>query len=66
MEVGKFLFELVVTLLLVGYVVFPVHQFQVGSFNAFLQLFGSLNGGFDLYVRLLLLHLLLQSCQLGL
>jgi hypothetical protein len=66
MKMSQFFFELVVTLFLVIDVIFPVDQVQIGSLYAFLQLFGSLDGCFYLYVRFFLIYLFLQSRQLGL
>lgn len=47
METGEFFFEICVLLFLVGDVVLPVDEFQVGCFDVFLEFLGALDGCLD-------------------
>jgi len=45
---------------LIGYIIFPIDQLQIGSLYILFQLLGSLNGCLYFYICFLFLDLLLQ------
>lgn len=59
MQIRQLLLQLHIGLLLALYVIFPVNQLHVSRLDALLQLPSPLNRSLDLYIGLLLLHLLL-------
>jgi len=57
---SQLLLQLIMMFFLIGYIIFPIDQLQIGSLYILFQLLGSLNGCLYFYICFLFLDLLLQ------